>query len=114
MAPSKKDLRECFEPYKDTVTVRKLSMHIELRIGKAKPGETRYVRLTAREARAIGCALIALSEEIEPWQANHRAWSGKMKLLSEPYATDIYAGRRLPHPRHWLTLARLVGVAPDR
>jgi hypothetical protein len=34
--------------------------------------------------------------------------------ISEPYATDIRAGKRKPHPRHWLTLARLVGVSPDQ
>jgi selenocysteine lyase/cysteine desulfurase len=34
--------------------------------------------------------------------------------ISEPYATEIRAGKRRPHPRHWLTLARLVGVSPDR
>lgn len=33
--------------------------------------------------------------------------------VSEPYAADIRAGRRRPHPRHWPTLARLVGAAPD-
>jgi len=32
--------------------------------------------------------------------------------ISEPYATNIRAGRRTPHPRHWLILARLVGVSP--
>jgi CRISPR-associated endonuclease Cas1 len=29
--------------------------------------------------------------------------------VSKPYATDIRAGRRMPHPRHWLSLARLCG-----
>ena len=29
--------------------------------------------------------------------------------ISEPYAAEIRACRYLPHPRHWLTLARLVG-----
>jgi CRISPR-associated endonuclease Cas1 len=33
--------------------------------------------------------------------------------LSEPYATDIRAGKRVPHPRHWLPIARLVGVSAD-
>ena len=33
--------------------------------------------------------------------------------VSEPYATDIRSGRRRPHPRHWLTLARLVGLSSD-
>jgi hypothetical protein len=30
--------------------------------------------------------------------------------ISEPYATDIRAGRRRPHPRHWRALAQMVGV----
>jgi CRISPR-associated endonuclease Cas1 len=30
--------------------------------------------------------------------------------VSEPYAADIRAGRRRPHPRHWQALAELVGV----
>ena len=33
--------------------------------------------------------------------------------ISEPYAAEIRAGRRRPHPRHWQTLARIVGVSPD-
>jgi CRISPR-associated protein Cas1 len=33
--------------------------------------------------------------------------------VSNPYALDIRAGRRRPHPRHWLSLAALVGVASD-
>jgi hypothetical protein len=31
--------------------------------------------------------------------------------VSLPYASDIRAGRRRPHPRHWLSLARLVGIS---
>jgi len=34
--------------------------------------------------------------------------------VSKPYATNIRAGRSIPHPRHWLTLARLVGISPDK
>src|SRR5487761_654888 len=30
--------------------------------------------------------------------------------LSKPYATDIRAGRRVPHPRHWMPLAQLLRV----
>jgi hypothetical protein len=30
--------------------------------------------------------------------------------ISGPYATDIRAGRRRPHPRHWQKIAQLVGV----
>jgi CRISPR-associated endonuclease Cas1 len=31
--------------------------------------------------------------------------------VSEPYATNIRAGRCIPHPRHWQMLARLAGVS---
>lgn len=33
--------------------------------------------------------------------------------ISIPYAVDVRAGRRVPHPRHWLTLARLADVKSD-
>jgi hypothetical protein len=33
--------------------------------------------------------------------------------ISEPYARDIRAGRRRPHPRHWLALAELAGFRAD-
>ena len=33
--------------------------------------------------------------------------------VSKPYATDIRAGRRCPHPRHWLALARLVEFSSE-
>jgi CRISPR-associated endonuclease Cas1 len=32
--------------------------------------------------------------------------------VSKTYAGEIRTGRSLPHPRHWLTLAKLVGTAP--
>ena len=31
--------------------------------------------------------------------------------VSLPYASDIRAGRRRPHPRHWLTLAKLLKIS---
>jgi hypothetical protein len=33
--------------------------------------------------------------------------------VSIPYASNIRSGKRQPHPRHWQTLARLVGIVPD-
>ena len=33
--------------------------------------------------------------------------------VSEPYATNIRAGRCVPHPRHWLILAQLAGLSPE-
>jgi CRISPR-associated endonuclease Cas1 len=35
----------------------------------------------------------------------------KAILVSLPYAADIRAGRRRPHPRHWQALAQLVGIS---
>ncbi|MGB2887690.1 MAG: helix-turn-helix transcriptional regulator, partial [Candidatus Acidiferrales bacterium] len=32
--------------------------------------------------------------------------------ISEPYAAFIRSGSRIPHPRHWPLLARIVGVSP--
>ena len=33
--------------------------------------------------------------------------------VSHPYATIIKHGLKIPHPRHWRTLARLVGIVSD-
>jgi hypothetical protein len=32
--------------------------------------------------------------------------------VSQPYAADIRAGKRIPHPRHWQALAQLAHVSP--
>jgi hypothetical protein len=31
--------------------------------------------------------------------------------ISKPYAINIRSGKRVPHPRHWKTLAQLTGVS---
>lgn len=33
--------------------------------------------------------------------------------VSMPYAAEIRVGKRIPHPRHWLALAGLVGISAD-
>jgi hypothetical protein len=33
--------------------------------------------------------------------------------VSEPYSLDIWAGKRVQHPRHWQALAQLVDVSSD-
>jgi CRISPR-associated endonuclease Cas1 len=51
-------------------------------------------------------------EQIQPRLAKLEASTLASALsVSKPYATNIRVGRCIPHPRHWLTLARLVGVA---
>jgi CRISPR-associated endonuclease Cas1 len=49
--------------------------------------------------------------EIQPRLGNLtvRAISAALGI-SEPYATGIRSGKRLPHPRHWLRLSEYVGV----
>ena len=34
--------------------------------------------------------------------------------ISKPYATDIRGGKRVPHPRHWETLAQQVNLSPEK
>jgi CRISPR-associated endonuclease Cas1 len=34
--------------------------------------------------------------------------------VSEPYSSDIRAGKRIPHARHWQALAQVVGVSVER
>lgn len=49
-------------------------------------------------------------EKVQPKLSNVTVRAISLKLgVSEPYAAEIRAGRYLPHPRHWLTLANLVG-----
>lgn len=51
------------------------------------------------------------SRQIHPKLANVSVSTIAMTLgVSIPYASGIRAGRNRPHPRHWLTLADLVGV----
>jgi hypothetical protein len=33
--------------------------------------------------------------------------------VSHPYATLIKRGDRIPHTRHWVTLARLIGISRE-
>jgi len=51
-------------------------------------------------------------KQIQPALANGAKSQIRSALgVSEPYAADIRAGRRSPHPRHWQALAQLVGVS---
>jgi CRISPR-associated endonuclease Cas1 len=54
----------------------------------------------------------AYAQEIHPRLADVTISTIALTLrVSLPYASDIRAGRRKPHPRHWVTLARLAGVS---
>jgi CRISPR-associated endonuclease Cas1 len=57
-----------------------------------------------------------LSEKIYREKIQPRLWSITVPLIatqlgiSEPYAADVRKGWRVPHQRHWLALAKLVGI----
>jgi hypothetical protein len=54
----------------------------------------------------------AYTQEIQPRLADVTISNIALTLgVSFPYASDIRAGRRRPHLRHWLTLARLTGIS---
>jgi hypothetical protein len=54
------------------------------------------------------------SEKIQPLLARITNSAIASRLgVSMPYAADIRAGRRRPHPRHWQTLAELVAARRD-
>jgi len=83
--------------------------------------------LRAKTQRKHASALAAWSPADLPQWLNEEAYRTKVQPalagltvpaikialgISEPYATDIRAGRRIPHPRHWHALAQLSGVDP--
>jgi CRISPR-associated endonuclease Cas1 len=59
--------------------------------------------------------VVTYDEKIRPGLADVTISTVALTLgVSLPYASDIRAGRRRPHPRHWLRLARLAAVSgPD-
>ncbi len=54
-------------------------------------------------------------EQIQPRLSDAKVPSIQTALsVSEPYALRIRSGTCVPHPRHWLTLARLAGVSSEQ
>lgn len=54
----------------------------------------------------------AYREEIQPGLAAFAVPIIASKLgISKPYATDIRSGKRVPHPRHWKSLAAIAGLS---
>ena len=49
--------------------------------------------------------------QLRPKLANYSISTIALTLgVSLPYASDIRAGRKRPHPRHWVALAKLAGI----
>jgi CRISPR-associated endonuclease Cas1 len=83
---------------------------------RRKLSETQRRHRAAQRAWDSSSKLPWLNEDtylakIQPKLAGITIYSLSSTLgVSESYAADIRAGRRLPHPRHWQALAELIGV----
>jgi len=99
----------------------------------ATRGRVEALTVQSQERRAVtqrrhASALRAWTEVDQPAWLTETAYAeqilpalGAVKIatlmsalrVSKPYAINVRLGRRRPHPRHWLTLATLVGVSHD-
>jgi CRISPR-associated endonuclease Cas1 len=81
-----------------------------------KRAENRRIHFAAQKAWVASTQPAWLNEEaflrqIHPRLAEVTIPTIRQVLnVSKGYAANIRSGRRLPHPRHWRTLARLVGM----
>ena len=83
-------------------------------ISRSKTRRRHAAELRAWDAKSLPTWLTeqAYHEKIQPRLAEVTVPAMAAALgISGPYATDIRAGRRRPHPRHWPALARLVDLA---
>ena len=107
------------ERFGDVARLGRIASHTEeAEISRAKTRQRHAVALKAWDPTALPDWLNeqAYREKIQPRLAEVTVPTIATVLgISGPYATDIRAGRRLPHPRHWPTLAKLVlPLAPNR
>jgi CRISPR-associated endonuclease Cas1 len=98
----------------DVARLGRIASHTEeAEMSRAKTRQRHAATLKAWDPNTLPDWLSAQAyrEKIQPRLAEITVQAIATVLgISGPYATDIRAGRRSPHPRHWETLARLVGV----
>jgi len=46
------------------------------------------------------------------WFQGGKSRKHRLQKYPDSYAPDIHAGRRRPHPMHWLKLTELIGMSP--
>jgi CRISPR-associated endonuclease Cas1 len=84
---------------------------------EAKRGESRRRHAAAIRAWKLTDQPEWLAEEVYRRDIQPKLASVKLPTLmaaigvSKGYATDIRSGRRMPHPRHWELLGRVVGIS---
>jgi hypothetical protein len=98
------------------------------KLGRVATHGPKAERLRSRTRRWHAAALKAWKPSDKPDWLDERTYREKIQPhlakfpvsaissvlgLSGPYATDIRAGKRRPHPRHWLALARLVDISEE-
>ena len=95
------------------------------KLGRIATHSLQAETLRAKTQRKHAAAVAAWQPSDLPEWLNEKAYRTKIQpalagitvpaiatalSVSEPYATDIRAGKRCPHPRHWKTLAQLVDI----
>jgi CRISPR-associated endonuclease Cas1 len=107
------------------VGVSRKGMIVAAKLGRIATHSRDAEALRAKTQRKHAAALAAWKPSELPEWLNEEAYQAKIQPalagltvpaissaldISQPYATAIRAGRRRPHPRHWLSLAQLVGL----
>jgi CRISPR-associated endonuclease Cas1 len=110
------------------VGVSKEGMIEVAKLGRIATHTLEAETLRAKTQRKHAAALAAWQPSDLPEWLNEEAYRTKVQprlfgitvpaiatalSVSGPYATDIRRGRRIPHPRHWQTLAQLVGILAE-
>jgi hypothetical protein len=102
------------ERFSDVARIGRIASHTqEAEISRAKARWRHVAALKAWDPTSLPGWLSehAYREKIQPRLAELPASIIATTLqVSQPYATEIRRGKRVPHPRHWLTLARLIDV----
>jgi CRISPR-associated protein Cas1 len=103
------------ERFGDVARLGRIASHTdEAEISRAKTRQRHAAALKAWDPTTLPDWLTeqAYREKIQPRLAEVTVPAISTALgISGPYATDIRAGGRRPHQRHWEKLARLVGVS---
>jgi hypothetical protein len=81
------------------------------RLGRKQRAHQDAIRRWDRRDQPEWLNETAYTEKINPRLADVTISTIALTLgVSLPYASDIRAGRRIPHRRHWVALSQIVGV----